>query len=105
MGSGPREDLWRGACAWGCASRRGETGDAGSIVNEPEHSGAPQPRRPFGLPLGRAPSMLALLPVLPGTGLSRRLESIAAQGATRREPSGGQTPGAKASDGRCGAIG
>ena len=37
----------------------------GSIGDEPEHSGTPQPWRPSGLPQGRAPSLLCLLGVLP----------------------------------------
>ena len=35
------------------------------ISDEPQQSGAPQALRPGGLPLGRASSMLALLPMQP----------------------------------------
>ena len=69
--------------------------------DEPEHSSAPRPRRPFGLPLGRASSLSALVRVPPCTPDSGLRESAPAQRATRREPSGGLAPGKKAREGRC----
>ena len=69
--------------------------------DEPEHSSAPRPRRPFGLSLGRAPSLSALVRVPPCTPDSGLRESAPAQRATRREPSGGLAPSKEAREGRC----
>ena len=65
LGLRPARDLWRDACALGCAARSDEEDDAGGISDEKRHSRAPRPRRPSGLPLGRASPLAALLPVLP----------------------------------------
>ncbi len=59
----------------------------------------------WGLPLGRASSLSALGHVPSSTPASGLLEPAPAQGATRREPSPGQTPRCEARrGGRCGAI-
>jgi hypothetical protein len=86
------EDLWRGACAWGCCARRGEDG---RVV--PFRRAATQRSAPAAAPLQVAPGpdgfFVVPPPRAPGTASSGRLESASAQRATRREPSGGQTPG------------
>ena len=70
------------------------------IVDEPEHSGAPRPRRPSGLPRGRAPSVLALLTVPP----ARRCR--AAWNLHRpRAQRAGSLPGAEPQDARRGEEG
>ncbi len=65
LGLRPARDLWRDACALGCVARSAEEDDAGGISDETRHRHAPRPRRPSGLPLGRASPLAALLPVLP----------------------------------------
>ena len=49
----------------GDAPRGGARSRCGGISDEPQQSGAPQALRPEGLPLGRASSVLALLPMPP----------------------------------------
>ena len=65
LGLRPARDLWRDASALGCVARSAEEDDAGGISDETRHRHAPRPRRPSGLPLGRASPLAALLPVLP----------------------------------------
>ena len=69
--------------------------------DEPERSSAPRPRRPFGLSLGRASSLSALLGVLPGT--ARRAFANPSRPSRQRaeRPPGGLVLGKEAREGRC----
>ena len=49
-GLGPREGLWRDACALGCVARSAEEDDAGGISDETRQSRWPQILAPEGLP-------------------------------------------------------
>jgi hypothetical protein len=80
--------------ASGDAPRGGTRRRCGAIVDESQQSGAPQPLRPplhfRGLPLGRAPSLLTLLPVPPAR--DRRAASSAPRPRVQRAES---PPGAR----------
>ena len=91
-GARTAKDLWRDACAPGCAARSGEEADVGRIGDETRHRRAPGPRRPSGLPPGRASSVSALVCVPSRTPASGLRESAPARGATRREPLAARAP-------------
>ena len=58
------------------------------IGDEPQHSSAPQPRRPSGVPQSRAASLLALLRVLPARGVGPPRIRSGSWGNAPRAPGG-----------------